>query len=177
MGKSIIGCELNERYCQISFYDDEKQEPQTLENVIYPIDNLYSRAMRMESEETVRLFKECLEKALSKFEEIGQLVFTVDKLNVDVVRTLRGIGQRIGLAKQDVYVQDYRESFCNFMLYQPKELWQYESALFYCDRYEVRAYMLRKIRTGYGKGRDAFITVDQVANAQLEELSAIYQNI
>ena len=174
MKKNIVGCELNERYCQISFYDEEKQEPQTLENVIYPIDNLYSRAMRMESEEIVRLFKECLEKALFKFEQIDQLVFSVDKLNMDIVRTLRGVGQRIGVAKQNVYVQDYRESFCNFMLYQPKELWQYESALFYCDRHEVRAYMIRKIRTGYGKVRDAFITVDEVANAQLEELSAVY---
>jgi len=174
MRNSIIGCELNERYCQVSFYDEEKQEPQTLENVIYPVDNLYSRAMRMESEEIVRMFKECLEKALAKFEQIDQLVFSVDKLNVDIVRTLRGIGQRIGVSKQNVYIQDYRESFCNYMLYQPKELWQYESALFYCDRHEVRAYMLRKIRTGYGKGQDAFITVDEVANAQLEELSAVY---
>ena len=60
------------------------------------------------------------------------------------------------------------------MLYQPKELWQYEAALFHCDRYEVKAYMLRKLRTGYGKGQTAFITVDEVAQAQMEELSAVY---
>ena len=34
--------------------------------------------------------------------------------------------------------------------------------------------MLRKLRTGYGKGRDAFITVDEVASAQMEELAAVY---
>ena len=171
---NIIGCELNERYYQVSFYDEEKQEPQTLENVIYPIDNLYQKAMRAESEEYVRLFKECLEKTLKKFDTIDQIVFTVPKLNVDVVRALRAIMQRIGVSKQNIYVQEHRESFCNYMLYQPKELWQYEAALFYCDRHEVKAYMLRKIRTGNGRGKEAFITVDEVARAQMEELSAVY---
>ena len=174
MSKQIIGCDLNERYCQVSYYDEEKQEPQTLDNVIYPVDNLYTRAARMESEEIVRTFKECLGRVLASFESIDQLVFTVPSLNVDIVRTLRGIGQRLGIDKANIYVQDYRESFCNYMLYQPKELWQYEAALFHCDRHEVKAYMLRKIRTGYGKGSDTFITVDEVANAQMEELSAIY---
>ena len=28
---SIIGYDLNDRYCQISFYNEELQEPQTLE--------------------------------------------------------------------------------------------------------------------------------------------------
>lgn len=165
---NIIGCELNERYYQVSFYDEEKQEPQTLENVIYPMDNLYRKAMRAESEECVRLFKECLEKTLLKFQTIDQIVFTVPKLDVDVVRALRAVAQRIGVEKENIYVQEHRESFCNYMLYQPKELWQYESALFYCDRHEVKAYMLRKIN------RESFITVDEVASAQMEELSAVY---
>ena len=33
MPKYIIGCELNERYCQVSYYNEEQQEPLTLENV------------------------------------------------------------------------------------------------------------------------------------------------
>ena len=60
------------------------------------------------------------------------------------------------------------------MFYQPKELWQYEAALFYCDRYEVKAYMLRRLRIGSGKGTDTFVTVDEVARAQMEELAAVY---
>ena len=174
MGQTIIGCDLNERYCQISYYSEEQQEPLTLENVTYSVDNLYARAVRHESDEIVRLLKECIEKALEKFEDIEHLVFTVPELNVDIVRMLKSIGQRLGIPKQNVCAQDYKESFCNYMLYQPKELWQYEAALFQCDRHEVKAYMLRKLRTGYGKGRDAFITVDEVAKAQMEELAAVY---
>ena len=174
MSNSIIGYELNERYCQISYYHEENQEPQTLETIAYSAHNLYMRAIRHESDEIVHLLREFIENSLSRFESIGQIVFTVPELNVDIVRMLKGIAKRMGIDKDNVYVQDYKESFCNFMIYQPKELWQYEAALFHCDRHEVKAYMLRKLRTGYGKGRDAFITVDEVANARMEELAAVY---
>ncbi|MBQ2922313.1 MAG: hypothetical protein IJE60_04350 [Tyzzerella sp.] len=174
MSNSMIGYELNERYCQISYYHEENQEPQTLETIAYSTNDLYRRAVRHESDEVVHLLREFIEKSLSRFESIGQIVFTVPKLNVDIVRMLKGIAKRMGIDKDNVYVQDYKESFCNFMIYQPKELWQYEAALFHCDRHEVKAYMLRKLRTGYGKGRDAFITVDEVASAKMEELAAVY---
>ena len=174
MTKSMIGCDLNERYCQISFYDENQQEPQTMETVAYPVPDMYERLKRQESGEDVRNFAEFLSKQLKSFNEIEQLVFTIDDLNIDMVQLLRGVGERVGIPKNRIYVQDYKESFCNYMLYQPKELWQYEAALFHCDRHEVKAYMLRKLRTGYGKGRDAFITVDEVAKARMEELSAVY---
>ena len=174
MSNSIIGYELNERYCQISYYHEENQEPQTLETIAYSAHNLYIRAIRHESDEIVHLLREFIENSLSRFESIEQIVFTVPELNVDIVRMLKGIAKRMGIDKDNVYVQDYKESFCNFMIYQPKELWQYEAALFHCDRHEVKAYMLRKLRTGYGKGRDAFITVDEVASARMEELAAVY---
>ncbi len=174
MTKFIVGCELNEKYCQISYYSEEQQEPMTLENVTYSVDNLYEKAVHRESEESIRLLKECVEKALEQFDAVEELVFTVPQLDMDIVKMLKGIGQRLGIAKDHIHAQDYKESFCNYMLYQPKELWQYEAALFHCDRHEVKAYMLRKIRTGYGRGRDAFITVDEVANAQMEELAAVY---
>ena len=174
MSKSIIGYDLNERYCQISYYNEEQQEPQTLETVMYSVEDLYARAVRRENQEMVRLLKEFVEKSLEKFEDIAQLTFTVPELDVDIVRMLRGIGQRLGIPRHHIYVQDYKESFCNYMLYQPKELWQYEAALFHCDRHEVKAYMLRKIRTGFGKGRDTFVTVDEVAKAYMEELAAVY---
>ena len=170
----MVGCELNERYCQVSYYSEEQREPLTLENVIYPADRLYERAVRRESEEIVRMLKDCVQQALRQFNEIETLVFTVPKLDMDNTRMLKGIGQRLGVSKSNVYVQDYKESFCNYMLYQPKELWQYEAALFHCDRHEVKACMLRKLRTSYGKGRDMFVTVDEVATAQMEELAAIY---
>lgn len=145
------------------------------------IDDLYQKAVRHEkvviaqrSYEAVWLLAKYIELTLRDFLPIKKLVFTLPKLNVDIVNMFKGIGQRIGVAKADVMVLDNKESFFNYMFYQPKELWQYEAALFYCDRYEVRAYMLRKLRTGFCKGANVFVTVEEVANAQMKELAAIY---
>ena len=78
------------------------------------------------------------------------------------------------MAKENIYVQDYKESFCHYMFNQPKELWQYEAALFYCDEDVIRAYMLRKLKNSSQKSRESFVTVDKVADARMEELEAVY---
>ena len=212
MTGNILGYDLNEKNCQISFYSEEQQEPQTMEIVAdnyqiplvlgrkgdvwsfgndakrlgvsregYTVSNLFVKSLLREKvslgEETyeaVWLLAKFIELSLEKFEQIQQLVFTVPRMSVDIGKILKGIGQRIGVAKSNIYVQDYKESFCNYMLYQPKELWHYEAALFHCDRYEVRAYMLRKLRTCIGKGADTFVTVDEVASAHIKELAAVY---
>ena len=212
MTGNILGYDLNEKNCQISFYSEAQQEPQTMELVAdnyqiplvigrkgdvwlfgndakrpdvlkegHTVSNLLVRSLAKEKvlldEETyeaVWLLAKFIELSLDKFEHIEQIVFTVPRMSVDIGKILKGIGQRIGVAKDCIYVQDYKESFCNYMLYQPKELWHYEAALFHCDRHEVRAYMLRKLRMGIGKGADTFVTVDEVASAQMKELAAVY---
>ena len=174
MTGNILGYDLNEKNCQISFYSEEQQEPQTMEIVAdnyqiplvlgrkgdvwsfgndakrlgvsregYTVSNLFVKSLLREKvslgEETyeaVWLLAKFIELSLEKFEQIQQLVFTVPRMSVDIGKILKGIGQRIGVAKSNIYVQDYKESFCNYMLYQPKELWHYEAALFHCDRYE-----------------------------------------
>ena len=82
--------------------------------------------------------------------------FTVPEKNEDIRVLLKGIGQKLGVAKENIYVQDYKESFCHYMFNQPKELWQYEAALFYCDEDVIRAYMLRELKNSSQKSRESF---------------------
>lgn len=211
MTESIIGYDLNEKYCQISYYSEEQQEPHTMETAAdnyqiplvigkqgetwffgndarylaaqkkgYTADDLFRKSLLREkvilgkqTYEAVLLLAKFVELSLAKFQAIGQLVFTVPHMSVDIGKILKGIGQRVGVPKSCIYVQDYKESFCNYMFFQPKELWQYEAALFYCDRNEVRAYMLRRLRTGFGKGSDTFVTVDEVASEKMKELAEV----
>ena len=209
---SILGYDLNEKSCQISYYDERKEEPETLETAVdnYQIPlllgyykerwvfgkeakkllviregevvtDLFQRAMRREkvriggkNHDAVWLLAKFVSLTLQDFEEISQITFAVPYTDIDVSKMLKGIGSFAGVPKECVNVQDYKESFCQYMFYQPKELWQYESALFYCDAQEIRAYMLRKLNTITGRGKDMFVTVDEVASAKMKELEAIY---
>lgn len=209
---SILGYDLNEKNCQISFYDDMKEEPETLEVTsknyqiplilgyhrdrwVYGVEaeqlaaiqegimvtDLFEKALRREKvkvgdrkRDAVWLLAKFIKMSLSRFEDIEFITFSVPFTNIDMSKMLKGIGRHLGISKECVCVQDYKESFCQYMFYQPKELWQYESALFYCDGQEIRSYMLRRLNTVGVKDRDMFVTVDEVANAQMKELAAIY---
>ena len=209
---SILGYDLNEKNCQISYYDENKEEPETLEvsvdNYQIPlvlgyykehwvygkeakrlaainegctITDLFNKAVHREkvrvgarNHDAVWLLAKFVSLTLEEFEDIKFITFTVPFTNIDMSKMMKGIGQHLGVPKEKVCVQDYKESFCHYMFYQPKELWQYESALFYCDAHEIRAYMLRKLNAISGRGKDMFVTVDEVANARMKELEAIY---
>ena len=209
---SILGYDLNEKNCQISFYDDTKEEPETLETAsknyqiplilgyhrerwVYGteaeqlasiqegimVTGLFEKALRREKvkvgdrkRDAVWLLAKFIRMSLAGFEDIEFITFSVPFTNIDMSKMLKGIGRYLGLSKDCICVQDYKESFCQYMFYQPKELWQYESALFYCDAQEIRAYMLRRLNTAGVKERDMFVTVEEVANARMQELAAIY---
>lgn len=212
MKGTMIGYDLNEHGCQISYYDEAAREPATLEVAVdnyqiplvigyhdetwfcgrharrlsvlkegFTVEDLLNKALRREkiihegkTHEAVWLLAKFIELSLENFEDIGIIVFTLPEVDEDIVQMLRGISQRIGIDRRQIFVQDYKESFCYYMFYQPKELWQYESALLYCDRKEVRAYMLKRLKTAFDKGRDPFVTVEEVANAKMEELMAVF---
>ena len=209
---SILGVDLNEKSCQISYYDENKEEPETMEAAVdnYQIPLILGyykdrwvygqEAKRLkeagEGDIVTHLFRKAVKRKkvrvgekihdgvwllakfvslmLKKFEKIDYITFSVPYTNVDMSKMLKGIGKHIGVPGESVFVQDYKESFCQYMFYQPKELWQYESALFYCDAQEIRAYMLRRLNTVSTKSRDMFVTVEEVANAHMRELEAIY---
>ena len=211
---SIIGYDINAKMCQISYYNEKTQEPETVDtgiekenNQIPLVMNYYKetwtygrQARRMstvrdsicvdtiwdsalangkievagEEYEGVQLLADFVQYTLNGFEEIESITFTVPEKNEDIRVLLKGIGQKLGVSKENIYVQDYKESFCHYMFNQPKELWQYEAALFYCDEDVIRAYMLRELKNSSQKSRESFVTVDKVADARMEELEAVY---
>lgn len=208
---SIIGYDINTKMCQISVYNEELREPETLEfgrdNYQIPmaanyyknewtygknalrmssvkgsvlVENLLEKALRKkririedQEYESVWILAEYIRQTLKDFEEIERIVFTVAEMNEDIRYLLKGIGQRLGIEKENIYVQDYKESFCHYMFHQPKELWQYEAALFYCDKNVIYAYMLRELKKG-NKGQKCFVTVEKIADAQMSELEQVY---
>ena len=212
MQGNIIGYEINEKTCQISFYNDQQLEPETLESesdnyqiplIIgklrdtwaygkeakrlvsisegFTVTRLLERSLAGEKVEfgedtydAVWLLSKFIQMSLQTFLKIDGIVFTVPELTEELAKLLRGIAVRMNIDKQHIFIQDYKESFCNYLFYQPKELWQYEAALFCCDRNEIKAYMLRRLKPGLGGGKTTFVTVDEVASAHMKELAAVY---
>ena len=212
MQGNIIGYEINEKNCQISFYNDQQLEPETLESesdnyqiplIIgklrdtwaygkeakrlvsisegFTVTRLLERSLAGEKVEfgedtydAVWLLSKFIQMSLQTFPKIDGIVFTVPELTEELAKLLRGIAVRMNIDKQHIFIQDYKESFCNYLFYQPKELWQYEAALFCCDRNEIKAYMLRRLKPGLGGGKTTFVTVDEVASAHMKELAAVY---
>ena len=209
---SIIGYDLSEEGCQISYYNEAQHEPETVKNESgeYQIPlvigckndawyigeearshakhkdgamatDLLAKSMRgakihlgRRTYDAVWLLAKFIRLTLQQFDKIDSIVFCVPEMSPDIARMLRGIGQRMGIERKKIHVQDYKESYCYFMFYQPKELWQYESALFYCDKRQIKAYMLSQIAAGAKLKKQTFVTVDEVASAQMEELKAVY---
>ena len=209
---SILGYDLNEKYCQISYYNETREEPETLEvssdNYQIPlslgkmdgqwvcgleaeclkavderffVENLFTKAfyhrkvaVGKKTYDAVWLLAKFIRLTLERFEEIEYLTFTTSFTSVDMSKMLKSIGKHLGIPKEKVYVQDYKESFCQYMFYQPKELWQYESALMFCDAEKIKAYMLKRLNVINNREKELFVTVDEVAKAHIKELEAIH---
>ena len=209
---NIIGYEINEKTCQISYYNEQQMEPETLEvdadnyqipliigklrdtwaygkeakrlvsiKEGYTVTRLLSRSLAgdkiefgEETYDAVWLLSQFIEMSLQSFPQIDGIVFTVPALTEELAHMLRGIAVRMKIDKRHIFIQDYKESFCNYLFYQPKELWQYDAALFCCDRNEIKAYMLRRLKPGLGGGKTTFVTVDEVASAHMKELAMVY---
>lgn len=208
----IIGYDMSDTACQISFYNDEINEPETYEaspesfqipmvlatkneqweygieakrmEILHEaklVGDLLSKSIAREKVElegkvyeAVWLLSKFINMSLSKFEDIEAIVFTVPKLNAGISQVLRGVALHMGVDNKNIYVQDYRESFSNYMFAQSKELWQYDAAVFYCDKTEVKASMLQRIESAPEYSSKTFVTVDDVASARQEVMDTIY---
>ena len=164
---TMIGYEINEKSCQISYYNDQQSEPETLEvdtdhyqiplligklrdtwaygkeakrlvtvKEGFVVTRLLERSLAgekidfgEESYDAVVLLSKFIQLSLQAFPQIDGIVFSVPELTEELARMLRGIAVRMQIDKQHVFIQDYKESFCNYLFYQPKELWKYEADL------------------------------------------------
>ncbi len=208
----IIGYDISDTSCQISYYSDDMQEPETYEaspesfQIPMVIGKRHSAwaigidAKRMEILHEGKLATGLIQKSIQgevvtlederflatellakfvkmsliNFVDITSIVFTIGKFEQSIADILKSVAIDIGIEEAYIYVQDYRESFCNYMFYQPRELWQYEAALFYCDKKQVSACMLKNIKTEVKYNDCVFVEADHIADAKKHEMDVIY---
>ncbi len=68
---------------------------------------------------------------VSSLDKISALAVTCENLNARMLEVLNQVVPNLNLKTKKVYFQSHEESFYNYMLYQPPELWVFRSVL--CD--------------------------------------------
>ena len=156
---SIIGYDLSEEGCQISYYNEAQHEPETVKNESreYQIPlvigckndawyiggrgsqsckntrmgamatDLLAKSMHgakihlgRRTYDAVWLLAKFIRLTLQQFDKIESIVFCVPEMSPDIARMLRGIGQRMGIERKKIHVQDYKESYCYFYVLSAK---------------------------------------------------------
>lgn len=77
-------------------------------------------------------------------EQLTCIVFTIPRVDEDAITLLKGIAGHLGIPKDLVYVQDYKESMYDYISHQPRNLWNYEVTLFGFSGTGLYAYQLHK---------------------------------
>lgn len=71
------------------------------------------------------------------------MVFCVEQADEQTAAELRRAAmQMIGIPESRIFVQSREESFCAYVLHQPREIWRHQSVLFTCEGGELRSAVL-----------------------------------
>ena len=86
------------------------------------VSDLYTKAVKQEKvkiggqvKDGVWLLAKYLQLALEQFENIERITFSVPKTDIDISKMLKGMGRFLGIPKENIAVQDFKESFCHYI--------------------------------------------------------------
>ena len=171
-----LGIDLGPVNSQLTFYNRQNSGPRTVS--VVPGEENYQIAtpaelfslMEQRLEEGVALladfFAQCLELLATAGKPDSILaVVTMRKMNGTWADGIRAAFERVGVPKDHVFLQDYRESFYWYMLNQRKDLWTYQVALFSCENGKVTAFEFSVER----KTRPALVSIEEKGMLYLDE--------
>ena len=171
-----IGIDLGPESSQITFYNRQNSAPKTVSLVpgeenyqITTPKDLFSLVEQQRKDgETVLtdFFRQCLDllATAGKPDRIVVAV-TMKHMNSTWAEAIQNAFGVLKVPPENVYLQDYRESFYWYTLNQRKELWTYHVALFECEKGKVTGYDLSVER----KTRPALVTIGEKAMLYLDE--------
>lgn len=151
-----IGIDLGEEWTQISYCHPQMKEPETVsvvageERYRIPTTPYHQRLLKGQIQEAQEMLQLFLKKVFRyvpdfiDFEHVLALTFHVKELNPEIAGLLKAAMEQLGAARERVYIQDSRESFCHFAMNQEKELMQHDSMMFFCEKNELTAYWLTR---------------------------------
>lgn len=134
-----VGFDLGKEYSQICCWNTKTEEPVSISV--------------MAGAEKYRILTESLElflkkamrflKPFGKVHEAEAVVFSVPEASEERVEEIRRTAMQImGVPESRIYVQTREESFCSYVLSQPREIWRHQAVLFVCEEELLKATVL-----------------------------------
>lgn len=79
-------------------------------------------------------------------DNIGCIMITVDSLDKNLIQMLSEAVLSLGIKTKDIYFQSHMESFYNYVLFQPAELWNRDVFLYDATGERMKAFRLERNR-------------------------------
>ena len=139
MGAFVIGFDLGEDSSQICCWNEKSKEP-----VSVPVEP-GTEKYRIFSASTEEFLKKAMRllKPYGKIHEAEAVVFCVEEADEQAAARLRRLAmQLIGIPESRIFVQSREESFCAYVLHQPREIWRHQAVLFTCEKEKLRSTIL-----------------------------------
>lgn len=129
MGHFAVGFDLEKDYSQICCWNAEMKEPVSISVVTG------AEKYRIPTESLELFLKKAMKllKPYGKVHEAEAVVFSVEEASEKNVEEIRRTAmQLLGVPESRIFVQSREESFCAYVLSQPREIWRHQSVLFSC---------------------------------------------
>lgn len=127
MESFMAGFDIGKEYSQICWQNTGTADPVSLS--VVPGAEKY----RIPTENLETFLKKAsrLLKPYGKIHEASALVFSVETLEEGLVEQMKKTAMQVmGVPESRIYIQTRQESFCAYVLNQPRELWRYQAVLF-----------------------------------------------
>ena len=179
MRRMIIGLDLEKDYSQISYYSERTGEPESVsitENqdkfLIPTPEGLLSDRGKKTVEALADFIKKCLGYLNPEMDmtEVYMMV-TMREVRQPWISYIRSAAEKLGIQRENLFLQSYRESFFYYVINQKKELWFHASALFEYNQSHISSWLMKidsrtkpalvsvqtgeKIDLGYSSGRSS----------------------
>lgn len=127
MEQFVIGFDLGKEYSQICCWKPGSGEPVSISVVAG------AEKYRIPTESLELFLKKSLRllKPYGKIHEAAAVVFSVENLEEGLVEQVKKTAMQVmGVPESRIYVQTREESFCAYVVNQPREIWRYQAVLF-----------------------------------------------
>lgn len=169
MKKTIIGLDLDKEFSQISYYSERTGEPETVsiaqnqDRYLIPApQGLFSGK---EAEKDLAVFIERCISFLNPAPQMQDLymMITMREVRQPWIDRIRSACESIGMFREHVFLQSYRESFFYYVVNQKKELWNHSAALFEYTQSHISSWLM----TIDNRTKPALVTVVSGEKAEL----------